>query len=208
MNANPRAIWTPTPAEVLLAELQELSHSKSQMLAFIPLPTELSLQFTDYPSNLLMVQSTEDTMDPKFNESPFESQFSPIPPTPGNSTKSQMAPNDRSTTDSVSGSIYKTPSFSVAPTSAASLSILEQNALLPRQSLPSSGSLDALFSVQPASNISVYISASINLSRGSTQVSIFSCPIFGCSRTFTQNHEYMCVPSPFTSFHVQTCGPC
>jgi hypothetical protein len=197
MSANPRAIWTPTPAEVLLAEHQELSRSKSQMLAFFPLPTELSLQFTDFPSTLLMVQSKEDTMDPKCNEFPFESRFSSLPPVPGNSTKSQMTPNDSSTTDSIAGSISTTPSFSVAPTPAASSSTFDQNALLSRQFLPSSGSLDAPFSVQPSPNISVSISASITSSPASTQVSILSCPIFGCSRTFTQNHEYKCVPVPF-----------
>ena len=82
MSANPREIWTPTPAEELLAEHQELSRFKSQMLAFFHLPTELSLQFTDFPSTLLMVQSKEDTMDPKCNEFPFESRFSSLPPVP------------------------------------------------------------------------------------------------------------------------------
>jgi hypothetical protein len=211
MSANPREIWTPTPAEELLAEHQELSRFKSQMLAFFHLPTELSLRFTDFPSALLMVQSTEDTMDPKCNESPFESQFSSLPPIPVNSTKSQMTPNDTSTTDSVAGSLSTTPSFSVAQTPAASSSTFDQNPLLSQQSLPSSGSsgsLDAPFSVQPSPNISVSISASITSSPASTQVSILSCPIFGCSRTFTQNHDYKCVPSPVTLFHIQTCSPC
>ena len=59
MSANPRAIWKPTPAEVLLAERHELSRSKSQMLVIDASPNALSPQFTDHSSTLLKVKSID-----------------------------------------------------------------------------------------------------------------------------------------------------
>jgi hypothetical protein len=206
MSANPRAIWILTPTEELLAERHKLSRSKSQMLAFNASRSTPSPQFTDCPSSLFMVQSREDTISPKLNESPFQSQFPSVSPIPGNSTTSQTTLNDSPTTDSVIGSISTTHSFLVAPTAATPSPILGQEFFLSRQSFPSSGNLGTPFSAQPAPNISVSISASLTSSPAPTQVPLLSCPIFGCHRTFTKNHEYKCVPSLFISCHIQTCN--
>lgn len=197
MSANPRVIWMPTPAEVLLAERHELSRSNSQKLAFDASPITLSPQFTDYSSTLLTVQSMEGTMSPKLNESPI----------PGNSTTSQTTLNDSPTTDSVRGSLSTTHSLSVAPTPATSSSTIDQTALLSQQYFPSSSSFGASVSVQPSPNTLVSISTSPASSPASTQISLLSCPIPGCPRTFTHSHEYKCVPSPFTTHHIQTCNP-
>jgi len=190
MSANPRAIWKPTPAEVLLAELHELSRSKSQMLAFDTSPNALLPQSTDYPPTLLKVQSMEDTMSPKLNESPFQSQFPYVSPIPGNSTMRQTTLNDSPTTGSVRGSLSTTHLFSVAPILATPPSTVGQTALLSQQHFPSSRDLAAPVSVQLSPNISVSIPASLASSPVSTQASFLSCHISGCLRTFTHNHEY------------------
>jgi len=212
MSANPRVIWMPTPAEVLLAERHELSRSNSQKLAFDASPIVLSPQFTDHSSTLLTVQSMEGTMSPKLNESPLPGNSTTSPklnesPIPGNSTTSQTTLNDSPTTDSVRGSLSTTHSLSVAPTPATSSSTIDQTALLSQQYFPSSSSFGASVSVQPSPNTLVSISTSPASSPASTQISLLSCPIPGCLRTFTHSHEYKCVPSPFTTHHIQTCNP-
>jgi hypothetical protein len=119
MSANPRIIWIPKPAEVLLAERYELSPSKSQRLAFDASPNALSPKSTDLAPTFLTVQSTADTISPKLNESPFKPQFSYVFPIPGDLTTSQTTLDNSAISDLVRGSLYNTFVFSSTKSSSS-----------------------------------------------------------------------------------------